>query len=159
MIVGVTGHRPHKLGGYEEPLRAPIIDALKGVLGRVGATRGITGMALGADQYFAEACIAVNIPFTAAVPFQGQASPWPVVYQQHYYELLGQADEVVYVAEPGYARWKLEARNHWVVDHCGLLTAVWNGSSGGTANTVLYANRVFRTVETINPKELERCQT
>jgi uncharacterized phage-like protein YoqJ len=159
MIVGVTGHRPHKLdGGYDEPLRSPIIAAVKAVLVRVKATRGITGMALGADQYFAQACIELEIPFTAAVPFQGQASRWPFESQRHYYELLGQADEVVYVSDPGYARWKLDARNHWVVNHCALLLAVWNGSPGGSANTVLFANTVRRDVEIINPRELKHAE-
>lgn len=155
MIVGVTGHRPHKLGGYDEPLRGPIIAAVKAALLRVGAAQGITGMALGVDQYFAQACIELDVPFIAAVPFQGQASRWPSHAQRRYYELLGRADEVVYVSDPGYARWKMDARNHWVVDHCNLLLAIWNGSAGGTANTVLYAHTVTRDVEVFNPRELE----
>ncbi len=158
MIVAVTGHRPHKLGGYQEPLRTPIISAVKTVLIRVEATAGITGMALGADQYFAEACIELGLPFIAAVPFQGQASRWPIDAQQRYYELLGCADEVIYVSDPGYARWKMDARNHWVVDHCNLLLAIWNGSPGGSANTVLYANKVRRDVEIINPRELKNAE-
>jgi uncharacterized phage-like protein YoqJ len=159
MIVGVTGHRPHKLGGYGEPLRQAIIEEVTAALRGWNAVKGITGMALGADQYFADACITLGLPFIAAVPFQGQAGMWPMSAKRYYYELLGQADEVVYVSDPGYARWKMNARNQWVVDHCGLLLAVWDGSSGGTANTVLYANKVQRGVHIINPRDLHAEQT
>lgn len=157
MIVGVTGHRPDKLGGYgaTNPLRNRIVDAIKGALVDLGATKGITGMAIGADQYFASACLDLGMPFIAAVPFAGQESRWPPASQQAYRELLAAADEVVYVSSPGYARWKMQARNEWVVDHCTHLVAVWNGSSGGTANTIMYANKVTRPIHIINPRELE----
>jgi uncharacterized phage-like protein YoqJ len=154
MIVGVTGHRPQKLGTGLEPLRAPIIAELKYTLVNRCASEGITGMALGVDQYFAAACIALNIPFVAAIPFAGHESRWPVQTQQYYRDLLAEAHEVVYVSEPGFARWKFDARNRWLVDRCEILVAVWHGGPGGTADAVLYANSVQRPVEIINPREL-----
>jgi len=158
MIAGITGHRPLKLGGYDEPMREILVETLAGLLVRDGATRGVTGMAIGADQYFAEACLSLRIPFTAAVPFEGQESRWPPAAQRNYHRLLALAASVVYVSPPGYALWKMQARNQWVVDHCDQLYAVWDGSTGGTANTVILANRAQRIVEVINPRELIHAQ-
>lgn len=167
MIVGVTGHRPHKFAfrdwsGYDatNPLCVRIQDTLRSTLVELDATRGISGMAIGVDQWFVEACIALGIPFTAAVPFLGQDDRWPAPARNRYQTLLAKAERVVYVCNPGYARWKMQARNEWVVDHCNQLVAVWDGSPGGTANTVLYANNVQRTLRRIDPNILEdACQT
>jgi uncharacterized phage-like protein YoqJ len=161
VIVSVTGHRPPKVGGYgNNSLRSCITDNLKDALVEANATLGISGMAIGVDQWFAQACLDLSIPFLAAVPFVGQESRWPTPAQIRYRQLLAKAAEIVHVCDPGYARWKMQARNEWMVDRCDRLIAVWDGSAGGTANTVLYANKVQRTVHLINPRELEsECQT
>jgi uncharacterized phage-like protein YoqJ len=152
MIVGVTGHRPHKLAADIDC--GSIKDAMRNVLCTLGMQHGITGMAQGVDTWFAEVCIEDGIPFTAAVPFVGQDSQWPYVERVRYRRLIRLAEKVVYVSSPGYASWKMQARNEWVVDHCDHLLAVWNGSSGGTANAVLYAHKIDRSVSLIEPRYL-----
>ncbi len=135
-----------------------LVGAIKAMLVDLGATKGVSGMALGVDQHFVLACKQLNLPYIAAVPFVGQESRWPTEAQQHYRELLRGAEEIVHVCGPGYVYWKMQARNEWVVDTCSQLIAVWDGSSGGTANTVLYAHKVARPIHIINPTKLDhRC--
>lgn len=40
----------------------------------------------------------------------------------------------------------------WMVDNCDLLIAVHDGSPGGTANCVNYANQKNKKIININPK-------
>jgi uncharacterized phage-like protein YoqJ len=70
-------------------------------------------MALGVDQDFAEICIQLGIPFTAAVPHLGQEVLWPEESQNKYRGLLGQAAQIVIVSPGGYAAWKLQKRNEY----------------------------------------------
>lgn len=109
--------------------------------------RAISGMALGVDQWAAETCVALGIPFTAAIPFEGQESKWPWRAQRHYRELLEMAEERVVVCPGDYRPFKLQKRNEWMVDNCTLLIAVWDGSPGGTANCVRYATSIERPIK------------
>lgn len=115
----------------------------------------ISGMALGVDQWFAETCIVLGIPFTAAVPCDDQERLWPEESQRHYRELLAKAHHVRVVSPGPYAAWKMQARNEYMVNECDVLLAVWDGSSGGTANCVRYAEKVGKPVWRIDPKRLE----
>jgi uncharacterized phage-like protein YoqJ len=38
--------------------------------------------------------------------------------------------------------WVMQRRNEWMVDHCDILYAFWDGTSGGTANCVKYAAQI-----------------
>ena len=82
-----------------------------------------------------------GIPFTAAVPFYGQESMWPESSQEEYNKLLKVAKDVVYICDKGYAPWKMQIRNEWMVDHCDTVLALWNGTDGGTANCIRYAQK------------------
>lgn len=159
-IVAGTGHRPDKLGtehysGYiaNNPLRTWVRVRARQELLRLRPFYVISGMAPGFDQDLARVAIELRIPFVAAIPFVGQEDRWPLRGRQEYRQLLQQAYEVVIVCEGGYERWKMQARNEWMVDHCTDVLAAFDGSPGGTANTVNYANRVRRPVHRIDPCE------
>lgn len=113
----------------------------------------ISGMALGVDQWAAEICVELGIPFTAAVPCDGHGSNWPLESQANYCDLLAKAARVHVVSPGPYAAWKLQRRNEWMVDNCELLVAVWDGSRGGTANCVKYAQQVGRQIWCLDPRE------
>ena len=158
--IAFTGHRPESLGGYGE--HNPIRDALKVQLTEVLSLHKaahpdllcISGMAQGFDQWAAEICIELNIPFTAAVPFAGQEARWSVSSQADYLKLLEKALNVHIVSEGDYAAWKLQRRNEWMVDHCDLLIAAWDGKlSGGTWNTIAYAQRRNRRIANLLPNK------
>src|SRR3954465_10764624 len=135
MILGVSGHRPDKVGGYRDnPLRQQCIKAGRDIIELLKPERIITGMALGWDQWMAQLALDLGIKYTAAVPFEGQEKLWPVESQRYYVELLSQADEMHIVSPGGYAAWKMEVRNRWVVDHSDRMLFLLDGSPGGTNN-------------------------
>lgn len=153
MIVAFTGHRPDKLGGYDadNPVAKAVKQALRAKLRKLAPAKAITGMALGVDQLAAEVCIEMNIPFIAAIPFKGQECKWPKRAQEHYNYLLTFAHEAIIVCEGEYSPRKMQIRNEWMVDRCQRLIAVYDGSTGGTANCVDYAERKGRRISVIDP--------
>lgn len=154
MRLACTGHRPQKCGGFNIP--NPIYDYVTGkmreTIKKLDPDEAISGMALGSDQWFAQICVELKIPFTAAVPFAGQEMMWPRVSQNAYYTLLNQASKIETICEGKYAPYKMQIRNQWMVDRCDALLAVWDGSpDGGTANCVTYATKLGKTVYRIDP--------
>lgn len=154
MIVAVTGHRPNKLGGYRtpNPYYNSICTGLDQALVELMPRAVIVGMAQGVDQWMAKLCLWNGIPYIAAIPFEGfeNGANWPEAAVVEYRRLLSQAVRVVPVCDPPYAPWKMQARNEWMVDHCNVLLAVFDGTPGGTANCVNYAQQVRRTVRRID---------
>lgn len=158
-VVAFTGHRPDKLGGYQphNPLRdrlmAKLDVRLLEILQQHPELYCVSGMALGFDQWAAQVCVRLGIPFVAAIPFEGQEKRWPETSQQLYRTLLAKAARVYPVCSPGYLSWKMQKRNEWMVDNCQLLIAAWDRSPGGTANCVDYARRIGRSMENLLPLE------
>lgn len=146
MIICGTGHRPNKLGGYGIAAQVKLLNLASGWLGDVRPDKVISGMALGWDYALAASAFELDIPFIAAVPFEGQERMWPSESQANYRTLLKAAEQVVYVSSADYAPWKMQVRNQWMVDNCDSVLALWDGSSGGTGNCVAYANKVGRPV-------------
>jgi len=154
MICAVTGHRPNKLGGYNtrnNPHYNSIMEGLDRALLELRPERVIVGMALGVDQWMAELCLWNGIPFVAAIPFEGfeVGGHWYESNIRKYRDLLAKAAQVVPVSSPPYTPWKMQLRNEWMVDHCDVLLAVFDGTPGGTANCVSYAQQVRRTIRRI----------
>lgn len=111
-------------------------------------------MALGVDQWAAEYALGSSIPLLCYIPFEGQEMAWPEESRNHYYELLSRRRDKKIICEGGYAPWKMQKRNEAMVNDCDLLIAIWDGSSGGTANCIKYAQSKKKTIIYINPKEL-----
>jgi uncharacterized phage-like protein YoqJ len=139
VIIAATGHRPGKLGGYSDRVYWRLVAVAEQYLHSHQPTEVISGMALGWDQAFAEAALQLGIPVCAAVPFDGQELRWPRRSRRHYEDLLTLASRIHVVSPGRYELWKMQARNRWMVDHTTRLAALWNGSSGGTANCIQYA--------------------
>ena len=129
--------------------------ALCGVIERAidaGVVTFISGGAIGVDLWAAEAVIDARelgrelwgpgetLPrLIVAQPFPSQDCKWPYVSRMEYQEIMKQADKVIAVCDDPYAAWKMQKRNEWMVDHADMVLAVWDGSPGGTGNTVNYA--------------------
>lgn len=151
MIVCGTGHRPAKLGGYSAAVYNDLVMlATVALAERPWLTYVISGMALGWDQALAEAAYNLGIPFTAAIPFPGQEEAWPQESQDHYWDLMCKASEVHAVCDAGYAAWKMQKRNEWMVDASQWCMALYDGTSGGTANCVRYAEKMLYPDRIIN---------
>jgi uncharacterized phage-like protein YoqJ len=157
MIIAVTGHRPDKLGNeynMKGPISKKIYSRLDDLVAQLKPTKIITGMALGVDMIFANLAINRKIPLIAAIPFVGQEKKWPIESQRIYNRILSYAEQKVIVSPEGYASWKMQVRNEWMVNRCDILIAVWDGTEGGTYNCVNYAISKEKDIRRINPKEL-----
>lgn len=144
MILAITGHRPHKLGGYylPNPVASEVQIKLAESLDIMKPEKVLTGMALGVDQWMALICIEKRIPFEAVIPFFGFDSKWPPQSQESYRWLLSKAAWTRTLSDGPYDPALLHQRNEYLVDHCDTLLAVWDGQPrGGTASTVNYAKR------------------
>lgn len=149
LIIAATGHRPEKLGGYSPEVANRLRLLAHRYLVDNRPEFVISGMALGWDQAVAVAALLAGIPFVAAIPFRGQESRWPEHSQRAYHELLAQAVKVVDTGGPGYAVWKMQKRNEWMVDRASKLVALWDGSEGGTANCLAYARKKDKMIENL----------
>lgn len=159
MIAAVTGHRPHKLG-HEYDHRGPyslyITSQFKELIDSRNITVGVSGMALGADTLWAASCIKNGINVIAAIPFLGQESMWPKKSQQLYHGILQHPLVTTTIVCGGdYRVWKMQKRNVWMVDKCDILIAVWDGSKGGTYNTIKYAEKNNIEIIRINPSQVK----
>lgn len=153
MIVSGTGHRPERLGGYSEQVLEKLTHLAQKTLVDLNPDWIITGMALGWDTAIAQAAVNLGIPFSAAVPFAGQESKWPKQSQIKYADLMNLANKVVIVCEGGYAGWKMQKRNEWMVDKSDLVLALWDGSSnGGTFNCIEYIAKQQKQVVNLWPE-------
>lgn len=157
-----TGHRPKSFPWkYNEA--APGCVLLKEFLTeqiKVLADRGITdflsGMAQGVDLWCAQIVLELRkknpaLRLHCILPCEGQESRWAVSAQEHYHSILAQANEVIYVGRK-YSRNCMLKRNRYLVDHCSILLAVYNGSRrSGTGATVRYAQQISREIIFIDP--------
>lgn len=161
MIIGISGHRPDKLPdkktGYNlnNPVYKYIRKELENVFSKLKPDTVISGMALGVDSLCAEICIEKKIPFIASVPFKGQELYWSLSDRNRYFYLLEHAERVEYVSPGGYASWKMQVRNQWIVDNSDILVAVFAGIPGGTKNCIDYAESKNKKIIRINPLEVK----
>lgn len=159
--ISFTGHRPNKLPdpktGYDlsNPLYQWLTDQIIDLLKTIKPSTIISGMALGIDSLAAQIAIDLDIPFIAAIPFKGQESKWPSASQKRYHMLLKAASKVVVVSEGAYSAEKMQIRNVWMVDNSDGVIAIWDGTAGGTANCVQYAESINKQIWRINPKDFQ----
>lgn len=151
-----TGHRFDKLGFSErndDPVYAKMYERLVLAVSDAianGYTRFYTGMATGFDIIAAEHIALIkrrnkNITLTAVIPFSGQADRFPPEWKKRYDALLCECDGTETLND-GYRKWAYDQRNRYMVDRCRRVIAYFDGSDGGTANTVKYALRNCREV-------------
>lgn len=139
-VLAATGHRPNKLGGWSKSTNNKLTAFACNYLQKRGNRfdHVISGMAAGWDLAWAEAALLRGLTVWAAVPFPGQESQWNEYEQRRYRDILNQCS-IVYEVNGCFELEAYQKRNRWMVDNCGELVALWNGSKGRTANCVKYA--------------------
>ena len=137
--IAFTGHRPQKLKNPTS-VKEQIVRTLELEKQTHQHLLVISGGALGVDQYAAEAANELGIPYVLILPFSPttMCAKWPANSYNHLQELI-QAAVKTYIIQHEFSFSGYQARNEAMVDHCDKLCAVWDGSSGGTANCVHYA--------------------
>lgn len=144
MIVAGTGHRPDKLGGYNEAAHMKLVDLATGWLEKNEPKVVISGMALGWDTALAESALQSGITLWAYIPFEGQELRWPDDSRKRFGYIRDRAAKIVICSEGGYAPYKMQVRNERMVNHCDTVLALWNRSNGGTCNCLKYANQKLK---------------
>jgi uncharacterized phage-like protein YoqJ len=146
-IIGFTGHRPDRLGGYGSVVTDRLLWLAICYLEQERPVKVISGMALGWDLAVAEAAVYLDIPFIAAVPFPCQDAKWNPEDALRYRHLLNKA-QFMYVHAQTYSLRHLFERNHWIVDNCTQLAALWDGrKKGGTWDCVEYAMQRYKPID------------
>lgn len=152
------------VAAHHQKMQDTVAMHLLGMMNQMDLDTCITGMALGADQIFAKAAISLkelgySLGLIAALPFAGQESKWPSASKATYNQILSKCDQCVPVSEPGYAAWKMQKRNEWMVDRADYVLAVWDGNQGGgTYNCVSYAIQQRKSMLRLDPSSLEFSQ-
>lgn len=184
VTIGFTGHRPSKLGGYNnssikninirDKFKSLIIRRMKKFID-MGEThfRFVTGMALGLDtmaflivESLKRDFPYLNIEILCAIPFEQQYSTWTKTQVNNYFKMLNRADKVIYVdrlkkykikgmVEDLFYYEKMQARNEYMVDISDLILGVWDGTKGGTYNCVKYCYKIKVKCIILNPNTLK----
>lgn len=153
--IAMTGQRPKSLDhdySYKSEMWQWIRAGITEQFEKIQPARIISGMALGVDTVAAEQALVLGIPFVAAVPFKGQEKSWSEEQQEHYWTLLGLAQEVEFVSEENSHGGIYQIRNEWMVDRSDLVLAVWTGFKGGTRNCIEYALKQQVPVYRLDPQ-------
>lgn len=158
-----TGHRPHKLNGYDPndnlemllKLREIIVDHIE----NKGVTIFISGMALGVDMWASRIVLKLkerypHIKLLCAIPCDKQYSRWIQSSIDEYHEILDRADEEYYVSKEPYNNYCMFNRDKWMVDNSDYVIAVYDGSKSGTGHTVNYAIKKGVEIVQLQPKTL-----
>ena len=139
-----TGHRPDKIGKDENLVKEKLRNEIKRSA-EEGYLTFITGMAMGVDMWAAEIVIEEKknypeIKLICASPYPGFERNRCLADRMKYNWVLSNADYVINISEK-YTRFCFQIRNMWMVDRSDKVIAVYNGSRGGTHNTVKYAEK------------------
>ena len=139
-----TGHRPEKLNASECDVKHWLEEQIDQAIAD-GFVTFISGCAMGVDIWAGQIVLEKRkqnpeLHLIAATPWPGFSRRWGVDWQQQYSDLLQGADLVVPVCNQ-YHRGVFQQRNEWMVDRSNRVIAYYNGSPGGTRNTIEYAER------------------
>jgi hypothetical protein len=137
--VGVTGHQ-----GLPSPTKRLVSGAIATELARFSPLHGISSLAEGADQIFAETVLQLGGKLTAVIPSAGYAKSFQTqAGQATYWKLRAEADEIVELPFPSPSEEAYWAAGQRVVALADVLLAVWDGKPsgglGGTADVVAFA--------------------
>ncbi len=116
---------------------------------------GISSLAIGADQLFAEAVLSAGGTLEAIIPFETYVDTFQDGDRAKFKQLRGLSRRVEVLARGGSDEECYLAAGKRVADLSDLLVAVWNGKPaeglGGTADIVRYASDRKKRVLHINP--------
>lgn len=167
--VSFTGHRPNKIGGYEneipeqvEKTKNWIEETTRKIIEKFDDIHFISGGAQGVDLWAAEIVLQhkeeyknKNITLTMAIPCPQFGEKWPIETRNilNYYNSV--ADRQIYVRSSYTGPIVLQIRNEWMVNRSDIVLAVWDGSAGGTRNCFVYAKDLDKRILRFNPLTYE----
>jgi hypothetical protein len=154
-VIGVTGHQSMPAAALELAERE-----LRRLLAEQSEPLGLCSLAIGADQLFARLVLEAGGSLHVVIPSRGFERTFGSADRAAYRELRAAAAEttVLEFDEPGEPAF--HAAGLFVVEHCDLLAAVWDGlparGLGGTGDVVRHARAVGRPVTNFWPRGARR---
>lgn len=134
-------------------LKMQIKNTITELIEKENAIHFISGMALGVDMICAEIVLELKktypqITLECAIPCETQAAKWNEKYRDRYFNTVIASDKET-MLQTHYTADCMMKRNKYMVDKSDIVVAVWNGSKGGTANTINYAKQSEKTIKQI----------
>lgn len=154
MKIGVTGHRllrePAKDWSWTRGEVDRILSQLPGPL------VGVTSLAIGADQIFAESILRHQGSLEVIIPFATYEETFAEGQErQEYQRFLTQASRIEVLDKPGSDEEAYLQAGQKIVDGVDLLLAIWDGKPavglGGTGDIVNYADERGKRIIHLNP--------
>lgn len=152
MKIGITGHQ--NLGSAENITW--ISDTLKSAIKQNNIDIGLTSLAIGADQLFAETLKDMHIRYIAIIPCDGYEQTFTTSSDlENYKSLLQNAWERIRLPFDNPSESAFYEAGKKIVNLSDMLIAVWDGQPakglGGTGDIVKYALSLKKRVVHINP--------
>jgi hypothetical protein len=153
MRVGITGHQRLKDPSLWDVVRMEMEKILAHLFKPL---IGITSLAVGADQLFAEIILQQSGTFEAIIPFEGYEFKFTEGEARNRYRyLVHRASQVEVLSKTVSEEQAYFEAGKKVVDLADVLVAVWDGKPaaglGGTADVVAYAQQQGKQVIHLNP--------
>ena len=151
MQVGITGHQklngPSAWSDVRKQLDELLNDAEKPLI-------GLTSLAIGADQLFAEVVLGCGGRIEAIIPFDGYEMKFNEgPDREAFRRLLERADRIEILEKQGTDEDAYLAAGKRIVDLCDRMIAVWDGQPaagiGGTGDIVNYCKSQDKPVDLI----------
>lgn len=152
MTIGITGHQ--NIG------RAEVVEWVRKQVERelelLRPSEGLSCLAKGADQLFAELLIDKGIPLIAIIPSKDYESTFSnAIDLKKYKSFVRLASRIEPMNAAKADEGAFFTASQYLVDYSNLIIAVWNGEPakgfGGTADVVTYAQEKNKQIVYINP--------
>lgn len=152
MKIGITGHQ--ELGS--EATIIWLSNTLESIIRQNHIDVGITSLAIGADQLFAEVLRKSHVPYIAVIPSNGYETTFQNTHDlRRYQELLQGASERRKLTFKKPSETAFYEAGKQIVNLSDMLIAIWNGQPakglGGTGDIVKYALSVKKPIVHLNP--------
>ena len=142
----LTGHRSLEADFPKEKLRRILLTLIT----QKNVTRFYCGMALGFDLIACEMLVSLQADFPqiqviACIPCPEQAAKFSRLNKQKYEGMVALCNEKI-VLSPQYTPYCMHQRNRYMVEQAKYLICYLRKSTGGTASTVNYAQKLGREI-------------
>lgn len=161
MKIGISGHqRFENLEWVKETLEKELKDLKKKCDETGEKFTGISSLAIGADQLFADFIVKHGGELIAVLPFEGyERTHEEGSDRERYFELLQKAASIKTLSAQNTDQESYYEAGKYVVKNSDILMTVWNGKKaaglGGTGDAIKYARNNGKKIIHLNPVNCE----
>ena len=116
----------------------------------------VSGMALGFDMMAAECVLDLkkkypNIKLECAIPCKKQYAKWSESAIEEYKNICNAADYITLISDTFYFNGCMQKRNKYMIDKSSKVIACYNGTKGGTQQTIELAEQAGLDIDILKP--------